>query len=112
MIILNERLVAAEHGIIGTTGRMITLETNDGDKVTVAEPEEMHTFQTWKELGFIVQKGQKAKITTRLWKYNSKKKKSEDSKEEADGEKSRDYYMCKAFLFSASQVARIEDETV
>lgn len=107
MIILNERLDAAEQGIIGTTGKMITIETPDGEKVTVAEPEEMHTFQTWKSLGFSVQKGQKAKVTTRLWRYNSKKKKSEDNNEKEDGENSRDYYLCKAFLFSASQVAKI-----
>lgn len=33
----------------------------------------LHTFQTWKSAGYIVRKGEHAKITTRLWKYTSKK---------------------------------------
>ena len=66
----------------------------------------LHTFQTWKSAGYIVRKGEHAKITTRLWKYTSKNKSAE-----ADGETVGDAlnhsYLAKAFLFTADQVERI-----
>lgn len=62
----------------------------------------LHTFQTWKSAGYIVRKGEHAKITTRLWKYTSKKKSAE-----ADGEALNHYYLAKAFLFTADQVEKI-----
>ena len=66
----------------------------------------LHNFQTWKSAGYIVRKGEHAKITTRLWKYTSKKK-SAEADGETDGEALNHYYLAKAFLFTADQVERI-----
>lgn len=100
-IVMQERINAMEKGIIGTTGRM--LETADGQ--FIPEPEALYTFQAWKELGFKIIKGQHAVVTTKLWK--KKKQKDSDSSNEETIDMNRDYYLCKAFLFSQKQVERI-----
>ena len=98
-IILNERFEAMEKGIIGTTGRIIEIETEEGKKM-VPEPEEMHTFAAWKQLGYMVSKGEKAKVTTYIWKKAPKK-------QEKEIEIMKRFVKVKAFLFSASQVKMI-----
>ncbi|GFI31624.1 hypothetical protein IMSAGC013_03021 [Lachnospiraceae bacterium] len=65
----------------------------------------VHTFQTWKSAGYIVRKGEHAKITTRLWKFTNKKAGEADG--DADGEANNHYYLAKAFLFTADQVEKI-----
>ena len=40
----------------------------------------LHTFQTWKNAGYSVKKGEHARITTRLWKFTNKAKKSDEAK--------------------------------
>lgn len=76
--------------------------------------EELHTFQMWKSLGFKVKKGEHG-IETRLWKYNPKNKEQnkKDMPEDADEETKKKYnngfYLAKAFLFTKSQVERIEE---
>ena len=66
-IIWAERMNAMESGIIGTTGRLITVEI-DGEKKQILEPEELHTFIGWKSLGYSIKKGEKTKVVTYLWK--------------------------------------------
>lgn len=54
-IIFNESIDLMKDGIIGTTGRKITVEyEKDGEMVkeTIDEPEEIHTYQEWKKAGF------------------------------------------------------------
>lgn len=48
-IIFNERLKLMESGSIGNTGRKIILENEDGEKEEIIDPEEIHTYQEWKE---------------------------------------------------------------
>jgi len=124
-IIFNEALELMNNGIIGTTGRQITIEyEKDGEKVkeTVNEPEEIHTYKEWQNLGQQVQKGQKAIAKFTIWMYTDKASKL--SKEDADkineiaeginakeGDEVRQgghYYMKQAAFFSASQVAPAE----
>jgi hypothetical protein len=75
--------------------------------------EEVHTFQMWKHLGFKVKKNEHG-IETRLWKYNPKNKKQnkEELPENADEETKKKYnsgfYLAKAYLFTRSQVEKIE----
>lgn len=126
-IIFNEAIALMNDGIIGTTGRQITIEyEKDGEKVkeTVNEPEPIHTYAEWKKEGFQVQRGQKAIAKFTIWMYADKKKKL--TKEEADninsiminpaeqtakeGDEVRTnghYYMKEAAFFKASQVERI-----
>lgn len=130
-IIFNESVALMNDGVIGTTGRQITIEyEKDGEQVkeTINEPEEIHTYAEWKKAGFQVQKGQKAIAKFTIWMYTDKTKKL--SKEEADsintmvinadGSKAQEgdevktgghYYMKEAAFFSASQVAPATEKT-
>lgn len=127
-IIFNESIDLMKDGIIGTTGRKITVEyEKDGEKVkeTIDEPEEIHTYQEWKKAGFQVQKGQKAIAKFTIWMYTDKKKNLSQEEADsinamvinADGSKAHEgdevrtnghYYMKQAAFFKASQVAPIE----
>ena len=126
-IIFNESIALMNDGIIGTTGRQITIEyEKDGEKVkeTINEPEPIHTYKEWQKLGLQVQKGQKAVAKFTIWMYTDKK--SNLTKEEADkineiaegiNAKEGDevhsnghYYMKEAAFFSMSQVAPIEEK--
>lgn len=99
MIIFNERMALMEAGKIRGTGRFFELEDENGEKRTVEEPEEIHTFTVWKDLGFSVKKGEKAISKLDIWKYTNKKK---EETEEAEG---KDHVFRKtAFFFSLSQV--------
>lgn len=124
-IIFNNSIKLMEDGIIGTTGRQITIEyEKNGEKVkeTINEPEAIHTYKEWQKAGFQVQKGQKAIAKFTIWMYADKKKKL--TKEEADSINSimitpaeqlaqegdevktaGHYYMKEAAFFKASQVA-------
>ena len=71
-IILSESLKLMESGLIGTTGRSITLTNVNGETRTVPEPEPIHTFATWKALGRKVKRGERAKAKIRIWKFTTK----------------------------------------
>lgn len=59
----------------------------------------LHTFQAWKHMGYKVKKGEHARITTQLWKYQTK--------ENEKGEKEEKCFLCKAHLFTNEQVERM-----
>ena len=61
----------------------------------------LFTFQEWKKRGYSVIKGQKAFISTNLWKPVMKKDKE-------SGTEKRIMIMTKASLFTADQVKKIE----
>lgn len=77
--------------------------------------EDLHTFQMWKNLGFSVKKGEHG-IETRLWKYcpKDKDKNKKDMPDDADKETKQKYdngfYLAKSYLFTASQVEKIEEK--
>lgn len=68
----------------------------------------LHTFQAWKSAGYIVKKGEHARITTRLWRFTNKSKKNNEADENTDGTDNEHYYLAKAFLFTYDQVERIK----
>lgn len=96
-IILNERFRLLDEGVLQTTGRLIELE--DGAKVP--EPEELHTFQAWKKLGYSVKKGEKAVAKFPIWKFVATK-----AKDDA-GEEEHKMFMTNAAFFCATQVKKI-----
>lgn len=101
-IIFNESMRLMQDGTIGTTGRKFTYETEDGEKITVKEPEALHTFAAWKENGRQVKKGEHAKAAFQIWK---KGKKYTDK----DGnEKERKMFLTKAFFFTIDQTEPIK----
>ena len=106
-IITRARMELLEAGKIGTTGRTFTVELPDGETRTFPEPEEIHTYQHWKTLGYQVRKGEKAIAELMIWKYSQRKASEEETEEEASG-KSGKCFMKRSFFFSAGQVDKIE----
>lgn len=78
MIILNESVRLMEEGVLKGTGKFITIENEDGTTTELEMPEEIHTFNGWKERGFVVKKGEKSKIKFPIWKYTAKEKPAEE----------------------------------
>ncbi len=68
----------------------------------------LHTFQTWKELGYSVKKGEHAKVTTRLWKRTKKGQGAKTPEELEEAKIKNHFYLTKAFLFTSEQVEKIE----
>lgn len=71
-IIFEESQRLMEEGILKGTGRIITVEFDDGTTATVEEPEEIHTFNGWKARGYQVKKGEKSTIKFPIWKHTVK----------------------------------------
>ena len=72
-------------------------------------PEEIRTFEEWKRLGFMVQKGQHSVARFKIWM--PKKGRKEDAPE--DEEKDQDekgFYKKLAFFFTIDQVKKMEDK--
>ena len=53
----------------------------EGNEIIMQEPEQIHTFMAWKELGFMVRKGEKAVDSFSIWKYTSRKKPNQTEEE-------------------------------
>lgn len=107
-IIFNESVELVKAGIIGTTGREFTFEDENGEKITVPEPEQLHTFQKWKSLGRQVKKGEHAKAAFYIWKQGKASKKAQEEAEK-NGEEAPEgrIFMKKAFFFTIDQTEEI-----
>lgn len=101
-IIFNEQVRLMEEGIIGTTGRTLKMQAPDGTISTINEPEPIHTFAAWKELGYGVNKGEHAIAKFTIWKYSSKAKKGDE-----EGEEDGHCFMKLSHFFKASQVSKL-----
>ena len=108
-IIFNAEQVLAEQGKIAYTGRTFKAIDGAGNEVELKETEAIHTYQTWKSLGYQVKKGQKAVAKITIWKHTGAKV---DTVKTEDGEV--DYidkgrmFMKTAAFFSAAQVEEIK----
>lgn len=78
MIIMNVQFVLLEEGKIRGTGRMMTVVDADGNEKSVEEPEAIHTYETWKKLGYQVRRGEKAIAPIEIWKPKTRKKEEEE----------------------------------
>lgn len=94
-IILLESIKLMEQGVLAGTGKFATVDNKQFEI-----PEEIHTFSTWKELGYQVQKGEKAVASFTIWKHTSKKS-------DVTGEEIENMFMKKASFFKRSQVKEI-----
>lgn len=105
-IIMNESINLLENGIIKGTGRMLEAVIVDKDgnetKKMVEEPEAIHTYAAWKQLGYQVKKGEKAKASFIIWKHVAGKK-----KEESEEQEESKMFMKKAHFFTIDQVEKI-----
>lgn len=106
-IILNAQIELLEAGIIKGTGRMMEAILTDKDgneeRKLIEEPEAIHTYAIWQQLGYQVKKGEKAKTSVMIWKYVEGKKNEE--KNEEDESK---MFMKKAHFFTIDQVEKIK----
>ena len=75
MAMTNAEIIATECSLLGIT-------------------EEVHTFQRWKAMGFMVKRGETAAFKTTIWKAAPKK----------DEENEVKLFMKRAAFFTASQV--------
>ena len=97
-IIWEQRIQLAKEGRLGYTGRTLTIQTNEGEKV-FQEPQEIHTYATWKALGFQVKRGEKALAKFQIWKY-AQARREEETEEEPTGR----MFLKLSFFFSPAQV--------
>ena len=72
MIILHESLRLMEDGKLKGTGQFAEVDFGNGMKATIELPEEIHTFNGWKQRGFSVKKGEKSDIRITIWKHTTK----------------------------------------
>ena len=106
-IIFNEAIKLMEDGIIGSTGRTMEIEYEDGSKHTINEPEPIHTFSGWKKMGYQVIHGQKAIASFPIWKHKPAGVKIDKE----TGEKmdvNEKMFMVTASFFKRDQVERIQ----
>ena len=61
----------------------------------------IHTFEAWRESGYIVQKGQRAAFSALIWKRIEKKR--------ADGDPEQKFILKNSYFFTADQVKAIEN---
>lgn len=97
-IILKNSIKLMEQGILKPTGKTFVYKDDEGNEREYQEPEQIHTYEAWKELGYQVKRGQKAKCSFTIWKYTQKEK---------DGEKEERMFMKKASFFTFDQVEAI-----
>ena len=106
-IIFNNRLFLMEQGVIkGVPGTSVTVKDEDGERI-VEMPEEIRTFDEWKRLGFIVQKGEHAVAKFQIWMPKKSKKKAEAEEEEQGAKVPAGFYKKLTFFFTADQVKAI-----
>ena len=110
MIIFWNAVDLMNAGLIGTTGRSITVEDAEGNERVMMEPEAIHTFAKWKELGFSVKKGEHAVARFPIWKGAEKVIKDEEGNE--TDEKSLRMFRKESCFFSAAQVEPAGDRPV
>lgn len=86
-IILQNSLELMKQGILKGSGEIAVQELPDGTKIEIELPETIHTYNGWKERGYQVRRGQKAKASFIIWRYIGKKVQDEESGElsEVDG---------------------------
>lgn len=107
MIILMERVQLMKAGKIGTTGRYVEVEHKDGTVEKLAEPEEIHTYQHWKALGYQVKRGEKAAASFMIWKAGKSKEEPNPEAPEENLEKMK-MFMKLAHFFTMAQVEPIK----
>ena len=104
-IILNESIRLMKSGILSGTGHFIDIVDEDGKTEQLEIPEEIHTFNAWKQRGYIVRKGEHAVASFPIWKYIGSKRKESDEPQETDESGSNGYCRMKlSHFFPAAQV--------
>lgn len=112
MIIFWASVELMEQGILKPTGEKIVVKDQDGKDKELDMPEEIHTYQHWKDLGYQVQKGQKSIAKFPVWKHTGGKMEKmidTEGNEQEVPDRGR-MFMKTAAFFSRSQVEEITAE--
>lgn len=108
-IIFNNSVFLMEQGLLKGTGEKVMFMDEQGER-EVEVPEEIHTFNEWKRMGFMVKKGEHAIAKFPIWQLAGKgRKKKDDEAGEEDAEKKTGgrFYMKVAFFFTREQVKEL-----
>lgn len=107
-IIFTAQQQLAEEGKIRYTGKTFKGVNDAGEEVEIKETEPIHTYNVWKDLGYQVQKGQKAVVQIMIWKHTGSKMEEVPT---TDGNVQMidkgHMFMKKASFFSLAQVEKI-----
>ena len=103
MIIFMERCKLFDEGKIKGTGIFTEMEIN-GEIKKLELPEEIHTYNKWKELGYQVRRGEKSQIKFSIWKYRGSANTDEESEENVRG---GHCFMKLSAFFTMDQVDKI-----
>lgn len=110
-IIFRNRVFLMEQEIIkGIEGTSMIWSDEEGER-EIQIPEEIHTFNEWKKMGYMVQKGQHATAKFPIWKKSKGKGKQDeepDEKQEDPAKTGGRFFMKMAFFFTMDQVKPIE----
>lgn len=114
-IIFQERTKLLKAGLIKGTGRFITMVVinaeGDEEEKQFEIPEELHTYASWKKLGYKVKNGEHAIAKFPIWKYTTKKVLDDNKQvvlDEAGNEmETSNMFMKVSAFFSESQVERL-----
>lgn len=106
-IIMRERMELAEQGILATSPD--TFIDVDGEEVEMEVPEEIHTFDYWKNAGRCVKYGEHAVAKFAVWSP-TKASRKEQAEAEAKGEKPKmKMYMRMTSFFKRDQTETLEE---
>lgn len=109
-IIYRASVELMEQGVIGTAGYMPG-EDQEGNPVQVPIPEVIHTFNGWKQLGYIVRKGEHAVAEFHIWKWKAGPHPKSHGADDGDADGEADpgrMFKTRAWWFTASQVQPIK----
>lgn len=106
-IILKNSVFLMEEGLLKPTDEIITIHDEDGSSRQVRKPEPIHTFQSWKRLGFQVQKGEHAIAKFPIWKYRVAGRQEDEQEEDQPKVGKGRCFKKVAFFFTAEQVKPI-----
>ena len=105
MIVMLEQVKLVEAGVLKYTCRMIKgINLMTGEPAEIPEIQPIHTYATWKQLGYQVKKGEKAVAKFPIWKYTTGKKKQET---EEEAQENGHCFMKTAAWFTDEQVEAI-----
>lgn len=104
-IILGESVRLMNDGILKGTGRFLDVVNEAGSTEKLEIPEEIHTFNAWKQRGFIVRKGEHAIASFPIWKYVTRKNAPDEPLEAAEAANGFCRMKLIPFLFCAASRA-------
>ena len=105
-IIMRESEALMAQGILASAGT-IEVQDEDGNKHEVDVPEDIHTYQGWKQLGSQVKKGEHAVARFAIW-TPSKRKMDDDTDEAKKVDAKPNMWLSTAYWFKASQVEEVK----